>query len=61
MQYKMRHKLTDESLADLLHIYATMERSQYNERYSLPDPCGSESRSTRYRAKKWAREQEIEQ
>lgn len=38
-----------------------MERSQYNERYSLPDPCGSESRSTRYRAKKRARELEIEQ
>ena len=38
-----------------------MERSRYNECYSLPDPCGSESRSTRYRTKKWMREQEMEQ
>ena len=38
-----------------------MERSQYNERYSLPDPSVSGSRSTRYRAKKRAREQDIEQ
>lgn len=35
-----------------------MERSQYNECYTLPDPCDSESRSTRYRAKKRAREQQ---
>lgn len=36
------------------------ERSQYNERYSFPDPRGMESacRSTRYRAKKRAREQQ---
>lgn len=39
-------------------------RSTYNERYSFPDPSGTESacRSTRYRAKKRAREQqELEQ
>lgn len=37
-----------------------MEQSTYNEWYSLPHPCGCESRSTRYRAKKRVREQEEE-
>lgn len=37
-----------------------MERSKYNERYSLPHPCGSESCSTRYCAKKRVKEQEEE-